>query len=211
MHWQQLMEQYRYLGIIFALFTDFIPTELILAYAGYLVSIRLVAFLPMLLIANLAFVTSQSMLYAIAYLGEPPVRSRLGRMFATFNERLTQFEDHFHQKGTYYLLLSPLWKTLFARLAGFLRFLFLTFAGLTSVSFLIWSLLFMWSGVLLGERWSLIAHLVRHHASWVILVIVILLWGLRRVLHQRRHRRMTLFLKIDTHLLLLFGRMHLTH
>ncbi|WP_294749631.1 hypothetical protein [uncultured Exiguobacterium sp.] len=186
MHWQQLMEQYRYLGIILALFAHFIPTELILAYAGYLVSIQIVAFLPMLLIANLAFVASQSMLYAIAYLGGPPVRFRLTRMFPTFSERLTQFEDRFHQKGTYYLLLSPLWKTLFACLAGFLRIRFLTFAGLTSVSFLIWSLLFMWSGVLLGERWSLIAQLVMRHATWVILVIVILLFGLRRVLHRKQ-------------------------
>ncbi|MGI1806895.1 DedA family protein [Exiguobacterium sp. TDN 0502] len=186
MHWQQLMEQYRYLGIILALFAHFIPTELILAYAGYLVSMQIVAFLPMLLIANLAFVASQSVLYTIAYWGGPPVRLRLARMFPKFTDRLTQFEHRFHQHGSYYLLLSPLWKTLFAVLAGFLRIRFATFVWLTSGSFLLWSLLFMWSGVLLGERWSMVAHLVMRHATWVIFVTVILIWGLRRALHHKK-------------------------
>lgn len=185
MHWQHLMEQYRYLGIILALFAHFIPTELILAYAGYLVSIHIVAFIPMLLVANLAFVVSQSILYAIAYFGGPPVRLRLAKTFPKFSDRLTRLEDRFHQRGSYYLLLSPLWKTLFAFLAGFLRIRFVTFVWLTSVSFLLWSLLFMWSGVVLGERWSVIAHLVMRHATWVILITVILIWSLRRSRHHK--------------------------
>ncbi|WP_053453232.1 DedA family protein [Exiguobacterium sp. BMC-KP] len=186
MHWQLVMEQYRYLGIILTLFAHFIPTELILAYAGYLVSIHVVSFLPMILIANVAFVASQSILYAIAFWGGPPIRSRLARTFPNFFNRLTQLEIRFHQHGIYYMLLPPLWKTLFGLLAGFLRIRFWTFAWLTSVSFLIWSLLFMWSGLLLGERWSLIAHFAIRHATWFILAIALLVWGFRRVLHQRK-------------------------
>ncbi len=119
---------------------SFYSTELILAYAGYLVSIQNVAFLPC---SSSQILRSSPPEYAVCdcILRWTTRPISLARMFPTFSERLTQFEDRFHQKGTLFIA-SPLWKTLLPVSLDFYDPL-LTFAGLTSVSFLIWSLLFM--------------------------------------------------------------------
>ena len=117
-NWQSWLDLYSYWGVLLALLAHFIPTELIMGYAGYLVASNQMSFLLMFAAGLVGFYVSQSILYGLAYFGGERVLSFLTRLLHINPVRMQLVEANLLAYGGWYLLLSPIWKTLFGLLAG---------------------------------------------------------------------------------------------
>ncbi|WP_214891776.1 DedA family protein [Exiguobacterium sp. H66] len=184
-NWQIWMDQYGYLGVFLALFAHFIPTELIMSYAGFLVATNQLSYVLMLATGVIGFVLSQLVLYGLGYFGGERLLHVLTKWLHVRPDRLQRAEHNLRQYGGWYLLLSPLWKTVFAFGAGTVRIRLTTFLLSTALSFTVWSLLFMTSGYYLKERWDLVATFAMKHVSWMVVfvvlsVLVIRCWSRKR-------------------------------
>ncbi|OIN66593.1 hypothetical protein BLD48_09750 [Exiguobacterium sp. KRL4] len=188
-NWQSWLELYSYWGVILALLAHFIPTELIMGYAGYLVASNHMSFLLMFGAGLVGFYVSQSILYVLAYYGGERVLSFLKRWLHVNPERMQMVETSLRAYGGWYLLLSPIWKTLFGLMAGTLRFRFLTFTISTLLSFTVWSLFFMTSGYLLQERWTIVGTFATRHLSWIIIVSIIVFFLVRTIIKRRQSKK----------------------
>ncbi|MGL6104326.1 MAG: DedA family protein, partial [Exiguobacterium acetylicum] len=73
-HW---MESYGYIGIMMTLMFPFIPSEVPLAYAGYLVHTAQANLLFMLFLAVVSFVISQNLFFTIGQFGSERLLNRL--------------------------------------------------------------------------------------------------------------------------------------
>lgn len=188
-NWQSWLELYSYWGVILALLAHFIPTELIMGYAGYLVASNHMSFLLMFGAGLVGFYVSQSILYVLAYYGGERVLSFLKRWLHVNPERMQLVETNLRAYGGWYLLLSPIWKTLFGLMAGTLRFRFSTFTISTLLSFTVWSLFFMTSGYLLQERWTIVGTFATRHLSWIIIVSIIVFFLVRTIIKRRQSKK----------------------
>ncbi|MGX8177168.1 DedA family protein [Exiguobacterium artemiae] len=188
-NWQTWLELYSYWGVILALLAHFIPTELIMGYAGYLVASNHMSFLLMFGAGLIGFYVSQSILYVLAYYGGERVLSFLKRWLHVNPERMQMVETNLRAYGGWYLLLSPIWKTLFGLMAGILRLRFSTFTLSTLVSFTVWSLFFMTSGYLLQERWTIVATFTIRHLSWIVIVSIVIFLLMRTIIKRRKLKK----------------------
>jgi len=188
-NWQSWLDLYSYWGVLLALLAHFIPTELIMGYAGYLVASNQMSFLLMFAAGLVGFYVSQSILYGLAYFGGERVLSFLTRLLHINPVRMQLVEANLLAYGGWYLLLSPIWKTLFGLLAGTLRIRFSTFTLSTLLSFTVWSLFFMTSGYLLQERWTLVATFATRHLSWIIIGSIVLFLLVRTVIKRRKLKK----------------------
>lgn len=188
-NWQSWLELYSYWGVVLALLAHFIPTELIMGYAGYLVASNQMSFLLMFGAGLVGFYVSQSILYVLAYYGGERVLSFLTRLLHVNPIRMQLVEANLRTYGGWYLLLSPIWKTLFSLMAGTLRIRFSTFTLSTLLSFTVWSLFFMTSGYLLQERWTLVATFAVRHLSWIIIGSIVLFLLVRMVIKRRKQKK----------------------
>ncbi|MER2122704.1 MAG: DedA family protein [Exiguobacterium indicum] len=168
-HW---MESYGYIGIMMTLMFPFIPSEVPLAYAGYLVHTAQANLLFMLFLAVVSFVISQNLFFTIGQFGSERLLNRLFKWFRISETKMLQFQTQMETKGRYILLLSPMWRIGFAIGAGLTGVSRWTFTVVTTISFFLWSAIFIWGGKAVGHEWQKLHHL-NHPIVWIGLGVLI--------------------------------------
>ncbi|MGE3855485.1 MAG: DedA family protein [Dehalococcoidia bacterium] len=156
-----------------------IPSELVLALAGFVAS-RGEASLPgMIVAATVGSLLGAWILYGAAYLfGPGPVRAlvrRYGRWVRITEGDLDMAERWFARWSTLAVLLCrwvPLVRSLISVPAGFSRMPFLPFTLYTTVGSLVWNAIFVSAGFALGERWETVLHYSDYFELAAILAMV---------------------------------------
>lgn len=128
-----------------------LPSELILPFAGFLVSTGTFSLWPVILVGTLGSLTGSWISYYIATHFEKWTTDRV-----THHQKYETVKRWFHKYGSHTVFWSrmiPLVRTFISLPAGMFRINFTKFTIYTFLGSFIWSTILTYPGYLLGENW----------------------------------------------------------
>jgi membrane protein DedA with SNARE-associated domain len=169
-----------------------LPSELILPFAGFLVSdatkIEPLTSSPwnfwiVVIVATIGNTIGSLIGYAIGAWGGRPFLERYGR-YLLIRQHEIELADHFFQKygsaTAFFSRLLPIVRTFISFPAGVARMHLGKFIVYSTAGALIWSILLVQLGVVFGERWTEIRHVLQPFdlaiAVLVIGAVVLFIW-----------------------------------
>ncbi len=93
------LEQLGYFGIFLGLTLEIIPSELVLAYGGYLIGIGKISFLGALIAGIIGGTLAQIIVYLLGRLVGRPFFIHYGKFFLISEKHLCQSEEWFENTG----------------------------------------------------------------------------------------------------------------
>jgi len=134
-----------------------IPSEVILPFAGYLVSTGRFDLWIVAIVGALGCNIGSTLAYAVGYAGGRPLVDRFGRYILLDQAELTRVETFFARHGSLTVLISrmlPVIRTYIALPAGIARMNIWKFEIYTFVGSLPWCLALAYAGLRLGRAWE---------------------------------------------------------
>ena len=184
-----------------------LPSELILPFAGFLVSdpaqVEPITGGPwnywiVVIVATLGNTAGSLIAYAIGAYGGRPFLERYGKYLLIRHHEIEIAERFFLKWGAptaFFSRLLPIVRTFISFPAGVARMPIRTFVIYSTAGAFIWSMLLVWAGVQLGDNWEQIRTALQPFdlliAVAVVLVVVLFVWwrlqmpGLSRVRGRR--------------------------
>jgi membrane protein DedA with SNARE-associated domain len=146
-----------YWGILIGLAIEVIPSEIVLAYAGYLVYQGEINLVEAVIFGTIGCLLQQILLYAIGLYGGRPFVDKYGKYLHIKSKHIDMTERWFQKYGAGVVFTSrfiPVVRQAISIPAGIARMnlvKFLVYTGLASVP---WAILFVTLGKKLGENWE---------------------------------------------------------
>jgi membrane protein DedA with SNARE-associated domain len=185
-----------YVGVLLAMAIESamipLPSELILPYAGFLVSdpsqLEPLTGQPwnfwiVVVFATVGNTLGSLVAYAIGAYGGRPFLERYGK-YLLIRPHEIELADRFfadHGGATVFIgRLLPIVRTFISFPAGVARMRISTFIIYSTAGAFLWSCLLVWAGVLLGDNWEEIRHALQPFdlaiAVAVVVVVVLFIW-----------------------------------
>jgi membrane protein DedA with SNARE-associated domain len=185
-----------YVGVMLAMAIESamipLPSELILPYAGFLVSdpsqLEPLTGSPwnfwiVVIFATIGNTLGSLVAYAIGAYGGRPFLERYGR-YLLIRQHEIELADHFFQKygaaTAFFSRLLPIVRTFISFPAGVARMPIRTFVIYSTAGAWLWSMLLVWAGMQLGANWEDIRHALQPFdlliAVMVGAAIVLFIW-----------------------------------
>ena len=171
-----------------------IPSEVVLPLAGFVAARGGASVIGMIVAATIGSMVGAFLLYGIAA-AIGPVRLRAlvvrhGRWFGLDETDLDRTEAWFDRRANIAVLLCrcvPLMRSLISIPAGFRRMPLVPFTFYTLIGSLVWNVLLVGAGYLLGERWEQVEEPLELFQNAVLAAIAIALsWFIwRRIIRPR--------------------------
>ena len=173
----QLMESYGYGAMFIAMLLENanipIPSEVVLGFAGFLISQHIFDFWMTFAIACAAGVIGSIISYWLGSYGGRPLLLKYGK-YIFFNEhKFTIAENMFNKYGGAAVLICrclPGVRTFISFPAGVARYPFWKFVIFTIIGTIPWTFLLVWAGSILGSHWR---DLIQYNHVFLIAVVVI--------------------------------------
>jgi len=185
-----------YLGVTLAMAIESamipLPSELILPFAGFLVSdptkiepLTHGAWNPwiVIVVATLGNTLGSLIAYAIGARGGRPFLERYGKYLLIRPHEIEIAERFFARWGAqtaFFSRLLPIVRTFISFPAGVARMPIRAFVAYSTAGAFIWSAVLVWAGVQLGERWAEIRHALQPFDLLIAVAVVVglaaLLW-----------------------------------
>lgn len=173
----QLMESYGYGAMFIAMLLENanipIPSEVVLGFAGFLISQHIFDFWMTFAIACTAGVIGSIISYWLGSYGGRPLLLKYGK-YIFFNEhKFTMAENMFNKYGGAAVLICrclPGVRTFISFPAGVARYPFWKFMIFTIIGTIPWTFLLVWAGSILGSHWR---DLIQYNHVFLIAVVVI--------------------------------------
>ncbi|MGD0994910.1 MAG: DedA family protein [Candidatus Bathyarchaeia archaeon] len=172
-----------------------IPSEVILPFAGYLVSMGQINFWITLTIATIAGLLGSLLDYYIGLKGVQSLTQHkiLGKVILSTNQ-LEVAEKWFIKHGSLMVFISriiPGFRTTFSFPAGAAKMKLSKFIAFTTAGCLLWNIILIYLGWYLGKNWTQVAGVSRYLilAAVAAVVIVILVYLIRRKQKNTRTKR----------------------
>jgi membrane protein DedA with SNARE-associated domain len=177
--------------MIFENATGITPSEIILAFAGWMLIERhgiSPAFIPVAgVYAGLGSAIGASITYWVARIGGRPVIDRFAKFFRIEPGLIAKAEEQMHRWGLGVVLIGrciPGIRTLISIPAGLAKIPFLKFFVATFIGAYVWCMLLIGAGYILGYEWRLISEYIKTH-----LPLVFGLGGFAILLYMAYHFR----------------------
>ena len=175
---QTIFDQFGWFGVfalmIFENATGITPSEIILAFAGWMLIERhgiSPAFIPLAgVYAGLGSAIGASITYWVARIGGRPLIERFANLFRIDLAYIERVEDQVRQWGVGIVLFGrvlPGIRTLVSIPAGLVRIPFPKFFAATFIGAYIWCTLLIGAGYILGHEWVLISEYIKTHLPLV--------------------------------------------
>ena len=185
---QVIFDKFGWFGVfglmIFENATGITPSEVILAFAGWMLIERhgiSASFIPLAgLYAGLGSAIGASITYWIARIGGRPLVDRFARMFRIDLKYIERVENQCRQWGAGIVLVGrviPGVRTLVSIPAGLTRIPFLKFFLATFAGAYVWCTVLIGAGYVLGHEWRLISDYIKTHLPLVLLAGLLLIAG----------------------------------
>jgi len=171
-----------------------IPSEVVLPLAGFVAAGEEASFVGMVIAATIGSVMGAFVLYGIsAAIGPIRLRAlvvRYGRWFSLDEADLDRTETWFDRRANLAVLVCrciPLMRSLISIPAGFRRMALIPFFLYTLLGSVVWNVLLVGAGYLLGERWHQVEEpLELFQAAVLVAIGVALAWFIwRRIVRPR--------------------------
>lgn len=189
----QLMESYGYIAMFVAMALENanipIPSEVVLGFAGFLISQQIFSFWTTFAVACVAGLVGSVISYWLGSYGGRPLLLKYGK-YIFFNERKFRMaEDLFNKYGGIAVIICrclPGVRTFISFPAGVARYPFWKFAIFTVIGTIPWTLLLVWAGSLLGSHWR---DLIQYNHIFLMAVIAVCVVSAVVFVWHRRRRR----------------------
>lgn len=189
----QLMESYGYIAMFVAMALENanipIPSEVVLGFAGFLISQQIFSFWTTFAVACVAGLVGSVISYWLGSYGGRPLLLKHGK-YIFFNERKFRMaEDLFNKYGGIAVIICrclPGVRTFISFPAGVARYPFWKFVIFTVIGTIPWTLLLVWAGSLLGNHWR---DLIQYNHIFLMAVIAVCVVAAVVFVWHRRRRR----------------------
>ncbi len=157
-----------------------VPSELILGFAGYLVSAERMTFTGAMIAGMIGGMAGSIFAYVVGATGGRKFVDKYGKYFLIKKSHVDLAQNWFDKYGiraVFFSRMLPIIRTFISLPAGFAKvkfppFLFYTFAGS-----LPWTALILYAGVLLGDNWEYLLELGhKFSVAFIIVSILIIAW-----------------------------------
>lgn len=194
---QTIFDQFGWLGVfalmVFENATGITPSEIILAFAGWMLIERHgipPAFIPLGgLYAGLGSTVGASISYWVARIGGRPLVGRFAKIFRIDSLYIERTEEQVRKWGAGIVLIGrvlPGIRTLVSIPAGLVQIPYPKFFLATFIGAYIWCTLLIGAGYILGHEWMLISEYVKTHLP-LVLTLGFLVMAAWLVFHYRAH------------------------
>ncbi|TYR80650.1 DedA family protein [Priestia megaterium] len=146
-----------YIGITLGLMVEVIPSEIVLAYGGYMITKGLITFPGAVIAGIIGGTIAQWFLYWIGSYGGRPFLKKYGKYLLIHDKHLDIAEKWFEEYGTGIVFTArfvPVVRHAISIPAGIAKMSFSKFTALTIFAMIPWSILFIYLGAKLGEQWA---------------------------------------------------------
>ena len=171
-----------------------IPSELILGFAGYLVSAGHMTFSGALLAGMIGGLLGSVFAYEVGAHGGRPFVDKYGKYFFIKKSHVDTAQDWFDRyglKAVFFSRMLPVIRTFISLPAGFARVDPKRFFTYTIAGSLPWTAAILYAGLMLGENWTDLME-YGHEASLIFVVcsaVAIVYFYLKWKKQQQRHLR----------------------
>ncbi|WP_370851039.1 DedA family protein [Megasphaera sp.] len=189
----QLMESYGYIAMFVAMVLENanipIPSEVVLGFAGFLISQQIFSFWTTFAVACIAGLVGSVISYWLGSYGGRPILLKYGK-YIFFNERKFRMaENLFNKYGGIAVIICrclPGVRTFISFPAGVARYPFWKFIIFTVIGTIPWTLLLVWAGSLLGSHWR---DLIQYNHIFLLVVIAVCVIAAAVFIWHKRRRR----------------------
>ena len=180
---QDVIEQLGYLGVALLVVAENvfppIPSEVVLPFAGFVAQRGSESVVLMILAATVGSVGGALIMYWIAaIIGDERLHAftrRFGKWVQIREVDLTRAEEWFDRHATSAVLLGrcvPLIRSVVSIPAGFRRMKLVPYIAYTFMGSLVWNILLIGAGALLGDNWERVGSYVGVF-QWVVFALVV--------------------------------------
>ncbi|WP_435531558.1 DedA family protein [Priestia megaterium] len=169
-----------YIGIASALMVEVIPSEIVLSYAGFLVSQGKITFIGAAIAGTIGGLIAQIFLYVLGSYGGRPLLLRYGKFLLISPRHLEKSETWFNQYGAgvvFFTRFIPIIRHAISIPAGVTKMAFTRFILYTIAAIVPWSILFIYLGKTLGSNWRQINQISGSYVN-LALVFSVIAFGL---------------------------------
>lgn len=144
-------------GILIGLMLEVIPSEIVLAYGGYLISRGEISLLGAVVFGLIGCLIQQIILYWIGRYGGRPALDKFGKYLHLKKKHLDIAESWFNRYGPVMVFLArfvPVLRQAISIPAGMARMPMLKFLFYTTLGTIPWVIIFVYLGRSLGDNWE---------------------------------------------------------
>ncbi|MGB8000404.1 MAG: DedA family protein [Anaerobacillus sp.] len=146
-----------YPGIAIALMVEIIPSELVLAYGGYMVSTGTIHFIGAVVAGTIGGTIAQLFLYWLGRYGGRSFLEKYGKYMLISKHHLVLAESWFERNGVSIIFTArfiPVVRHAISIPAGIAKMSLVRFTFYTVLAIIPWSILFLYIGFKLGSNWQ---------------------------------------------------------
>jgi membrane protein DedA with SNARE-associated domain len=178
-------------GIAIGLAIEIIPSEIVLAYGGYLVYKGVVSIPEAVLFGTIGIMIAQWLLYWIGLYGGRPFVEKYGKYLMLKPKYLDIAEGWFEKYGggvVFTARFVPVLRQAISIPAGMARMSFFKFSFYTVLATIPWCIIFILLGKALGDNWKNIDEAAGPFMHWIIwgAVALIVVYAVYKIVQIRR-------------------------
>ncbi|MDA7026139.1 DedA family protein [Bacillus sp. CLL-7-23] len=176
-----------YFGIALGLMIEIIPSEIVLAYGGYMVSNGTITFTGAVIAGVIGGTIAQCFLYWIGCYGGRPFLYKYGKYLLIKKHHIETAEKWFEKYGggvVFSARFIPVVRHAISIPAGIAKMPLSKFVGLTVLAIIPWSIFFVYLGIELGSRWDHVESVAKKYTIPIMIaavVLIILYFGLKKL------------------------------
>lgn len=162
-----------YFGVALGLMIEVIPSEIVLAYAGYLVAEGHINFIGAIIAGVIGGTIAQLFLYWIGYYGGRPIIEKYGKYILINKHHLDLAENWFSKYGVGVVFTArfiPVVRHAISIPAGLAKMPIGQFTFYTVLAIIPWSIFFVLVGEKLGRNWDTAKEVLAPYTPMLIVI-----------------------------------------
>ncbi|MTH53916.1 DedA family protein [Bacillus mangrovi] len=162
-----------YFGIAIGLMIEIIPSEIVLGYGGYLISLGRIEFFGAVVAGVIGGTFAQLFLYWLGYYGGRPILEKYGKYLLIQKKHLDLSEQWFEKYGTGVIFSArfiPVVRHAISIPAGIAKMPAWKFIVYTVAAIIPWTILFLYLGIQLGSNWM---HIKEYAQPYIIPMVIL--------------------------------------
>ncbi|MCY7864853.1 DedA family protein [Bacillus spizizenii] len=167
-----------YAGIAIGLMIEIIPSEIVLAYGGYMVSEGTIGFIGAIIAGVIGGTIAQIFIYWIGRYGGRPFLDKYGKYLLIKKHHIDMSENWFQKYGTGVVFSArfiPVVRHAISIPAGIAKMPFLKFVVLTVLAIIPWSILFVYLGIQLGSQWDEVENIAGTYTTPIMILAIVVI------------------------------------
>ncbi|MGJ7913432.1 DedA family protein [Neobacillus sp. LXY-1] len=171
------LSQLGYFGIALGLMIEIIPSEIVLGYGGYMISLGHINFVGAVIAGTIGGTIAQLFLYWAGYYGGRPFLERYGKYVLIKKKHIDVAEQWFHKYGAGVIFSArfiPVVRHAISIPAGIAKMSATRFTLYTVAAIVPWTILFLYLGTVLGKNWSHIKEYAQPYVMPFIIAAIVI-------------------------------------